>query len=63
MIEGHAKVFKQIVLGKFPQQFVNRVYSRESKSNRIYLEAMDQVREYVIPTKSNPRACFGTMES
>ncbi|MBQ3812341.1 MAG: hypothetical protein II841_02110 [Bacteroidales bacterium] len=58
MIEGHAKVFKQIVLGQFPQQFVNRVYSRESKSNRIYLEAMDQVREYVIPTKSNPRACF-----
>lgn len=58
MIEGHAQVFKQLVLGLFPQQFVNRVYSREPKSNRIYLEAMDQVREYVTPTESNSRTCF-----
>ena len=58
MNEGHANVFKQLVLGKFPQQFVNKVYTRESKSNRIYLEAMDQVREYVTPTEKNTRACF-----
>ena len=58
MNEGHAKVFKQLVLGEFPQQFVNKVYIRESRSNRIYLEAMDQVREYVTPTEKNTRTCF-----
>ena len=58
MIEGHTKVFQQLVLGRFPQQFINRVYTREPKSNRIYLEAMDQVREYVTPTEKNTRVCF-----
>lgn len=58
MIKEHTQVFKQLVLGTFPLDFVNEVYSREDKSNRIYLEAMDQVREYVTPTETNTRVCF-----
>lgn len=58
MLENQKRIFRDIVLGTFPQNFIDRVYEREPEHNRIFYQAMEEVTEYTVPTPENPRTYF-----